>query len=131
MDRLTAKTLGAAISVNVDGSARLVTDDYVAYKPVGKKHPGGHESVNHSAGEYVRRGTDIHSNTAESVFSLLKRGVYGTYHSISRRHLPRYLSEFEYRWNTRFMDDGERTFLAVKKAEGKTLVYRARPTGTE
>lgn len=128
--RLTAKTLGSVIVANVDGSARLITDDYAAYRPIGKAHPGGHEAVKHSAGEYVRRGTDIHSNTVESVFSLLKRGVYGTYHSISRRHLPRYLGEFEYRWNTRWMDDGNRTFLAVKKSEGKRLVYRAKATGT-
>jgi len=86
--------------------------------------------VKHSEGEYVRKGTDIHSNTAESVFSLLKRGVYGTYHSISKRHLPRYLAEFEFRWNTRWLEDGQRTFRAVKAAQGKRLVYREPATGT-
>ena len=128
--RLTAKTLGSVVRECVDGSARLITDDYAAYRPIGRAHPGGHYAVKHSEGEYVRKGTDIHSNTAESVFSLLKRGVYGTYHSISKRHLPRYLAEFEFRWNTRWLEDGQRTFRAVKAAQGKRLVYREPATGT-
>jgi transposase-like protein len=128
--RLTAKTLGTVVKECVDGSARLITDDYSAYRPIGRDHPGGHHAVKHSLGEYVRKGTDIHSNTAESVFSLLKRGVYGTYHSISKKHLPRYLSEFEYRWNTRWLEDGQRTFRAIRMAAGKRLVYREPETQT-
>ena len=73
--RLTAKTLGSVVKECVDWSARLITDDCSAYRPIGRDHPGGHHAVNHSEGEYVRMGTDIHSNTAESEFSLLKRGV--------------------------------------------------------
>ena len=56
-----------------------------------------------------RKGTDIHSNSVEGVFSLLKRGVYGTFHSVSKKHLPNYLNEFEFRFNTRKQDDGERS----------------------
>ena len=59
------------------------------------KFEGGHEVVTHSAGEYVRPGTDIHSNSIEGVFSLIRRGVIGTFHSVSKKHLPNYLNEFD------------------------------------
>ena len=72
-----------------------------------------HEAVTHHAGEYVRKGTDIHSNTVESVFSLIKRGVMGTFHSVSKKHLPNYLNEFEFRYNTRKLDDGQRVTRAI------------------
>jgi hypothetical protein len=72
--------------------------------------------------EYVRG--DVYSNTVESVFSLLKRGVMGTFHSLSRKHLPNYLGEFEFRYNTRKMNDGARVSAAVKSMQGKRLEYR-------
>jgi transposase-like protein len=74
--------------------------------------------------QYVKPGTDIHSNTIEGVFSLIKRGVMGTFHSVSRKHLPNYLNEFQFRWNTRKMDDGERVSRLVKQIVGKRLEYR-------
>jgi len=80
--------------------------------------------VTHSAGEYVRPGTDIHSNSIEGVFSLIRRGVMGTFHSVSRKHLPNYLNEFQFRWNTRKMDDGQRVARAIKQIDGKRLEYR-------
>ena len=78
--------------------------------------------MTHSAGEYVRPGTD--SNSIEGVFSLIRRGVMGTFHSVSRKHLPNYLNEFQYRWNTRKIDDGERVARAIKQIDGKRLEYR-------
>jgi hypothetical protein len=75
-------------------------------------------------GNTFGQGTDIHSNTIEGVFSLLKRGVYGTFHSISKKHLPNYLNEFEFRHNTRNVDDGTRITRAIQKADGKRLTYR-------
>ena len=72
--------------------------------------------------EYVRG--DVTTNTVEGFFSLLKRGVYGTFHSVSKKHLHRYVAEFEFRYNGRYLDDGARTVLAIKKAEGKRLMYR-------
>ncbi len=78
----------------------------------------------HGKGEYAR-GT-AHVNTAESFFSLLKRGVYGTFHHVSKRHLHRYATEFEFRWNHRKVKDGVRTVAALRATEGKRLVYRAR-----
>ena len=73
-------------------------------------------------GEYVRG--DAHTNTIEGFFSLLKRGIYGTFHSVSRHHLHRYLAEFEFRYNHRDIDDGARTIAAIQGAEGKRLLYR-------
>jgi len=75
------------------------------------------------AGAFAKDG-DAHTNTAESVFSLLKRGVYGVYHNVSKQHLHRYLAEFDFRWNTRGVEDGERTRRAIRGGEGKRLMYR-------
>ena len=124
LDRVTADRLGHFIAENADLSCRLITDDHQGYKGVGEAFEGGHESVKHSQWEYAKPGTDIHSNTIEGVFSLIKRGVMGTFHSISRKHIPNYLNEFEFRWNTRKMDDGERVAKAIKQVDGKRLQYR-------
>ncbi|MFK5956518.1 MAG: IS1595 family transposase [Planctomycetota bacterium] len=122
MERVNTKTLSSAITEHVDLSeSRLVTDELVLYKPIGKAFSGGHETVNHSRREYARG--DVHSNTIEGVFSLLKRGVYGTYHSISKKHLHRYLDEFAFRYNTRKMNDAERASAAVDATVGKRLTY--------
>jgi len=124
LERVTADKLGKFIAENADLSCRLITDELAAYRQVGKAFISGHETVTHSAGEYVRAGTHIHSNTVEGVFSLIRRGVMGTFHSISRKHLPNYLNEFQFRWNTRKMDDGQRVTRAIKAIDGKRLRYR-------
>jgi hypothetical protein len=62
-----------------------------------------------------------HSNTVESSFSLLKRGIMGSFHHISKKHLPLYLAEFDFRWNHRGITDGERTVAALRKADGRRL----------
>jgi transposase-like protein len=111
-----------ALVNHVDQSSRLLTDESGLYRTVGKLYAGGHETVKHSAREYARG--DVHTNTIEGFFSLLKRGMYGTFHSVSKKHLHRYLSEFQYRYNTRSLDDGERTARAMKSAEGKRLTYK-------
>jgi transposase-like protein len=124
MERITADQIGKVLAVNADQSCRLITDEFSAYITPGKFFTGGHERVKHGLNEYVRVGTDVHSNTIEGVFSLLKRGVMGTFHSVSRKHLPNYLNEFEFRWNTRKLDDGQRVSRAVKMLDGKRLMYR-------
>ena len=124
MDRLTSDRLSEVIAENADFTCRFITDEYQAYTRVGKAFEGGHETTKHGAFEYVRPGTDIHSNTIEGVFSLIKRGVMGAFHSISRKHIPNYLNEFEFRWNTRKLDDGERVSKAIKQVDGKRLEYR-------
>ena len=124
MKRLTADELGSVIAENADLTCRLITDEFHQYRPVGRKFEGGHETVIHSDGEYVRAGTDVHSNSVEGVFSLLRRGVMGTFHSVSKKHLPNYLNEFEFCFNTRNVDDGTRVVAAIRNADGKRLQYR-------
>ncbi len=81
-----------------------------------------HQTVCHSRGEYVRG--DVTANTIESFWAILKRGINGVYHNVSGKHLQRYLDEFEFRYNTRKVDDGERVASAIQGAEGKRLTYR-------
>jgi ISXO2-like transposase domain len=100
-----------------------MTDELASYEKVGKEF-ANHGTVNHSSNEYVRLGGFVHVNTAECRFSLMKRAVYGTHHSISEAHLPRYLAEWDFKWNTRKMTDGERAAIALEGIEGKRLTYR-------
>ena len=118
---VTAKNLRGAIRRYVDPSARIVTDEFIAYQGIGAEFEGGHETVTHSRREYARG--DVHTNNAEAFFALIKRGVMGTFHNVSKRHLHRYVSEFTFRWNTRKLDDGERTLAAIRAADGKRLTY--------
>ena len=67
---------------------------------------------------------DVHTNTVEGYFSLLKRGVIGTFHQVSRKHLPLYVAEFDHRYNHRKTTDGERTVAALRLAEGKRLTLK-------
>lgn len=113
------------IRIHVDPSARIMTDSFASYR--GLRHEfAEHGVVNHADGEYVRG--DVHTNTAENYFSLLKRGINGSYHHVSKQHLHRYLSEFDFRYNNREdahgVDDSERTRRAIKGAAGKRLMYR-------
>jgi len=116
-----AKTLREAIVTNVDRKSFLMTDEAPHYVNVGKEF-ALHGSVNHSQDEYDRAGWN--TNTAESRFALMKRAVFGTHHSISQAHLHRYLVEWDFKWNTRKVKDGERAALALKGIEGKRLTYR-------
>ena len=119
---VSGATLKSAIREIVDPQARLITDDFPAYIGIGTEYAGGHESVCHSTREYVRG--DVHTNTAESSFAIVKRGLMGIYHSVSKKYLHRYLWQFDFVWNHRKMNDGERTLLAIQSAEGKRLMYR-------
>lgn len=105
----------------VSRKSALMTDEGSQYRLVGQEFDR-HGTVNHGADEYVRG--DAHTNTAECRFSLMKRAVYGAHHAISEAHLHRYLVEWDFKWNTRKMKDGERAALALKGAEGKRLTYR-------
>ena len=67
---------------------------------------------------------EAHTNTVESYFALLKRGIIGTYHHVSGQHLPRYLAEFDHRYNARKLSDIERTDLAIQGVTGKRLMFR-------
>ena len=100
-----------------------MTDELASYESIGKEF-SGHSTVNHSADEYVRLGNFVHINTAECRFSLMKRAVFGTHHSISEAHLHRYLGEWDYKWNTRKTSDAERMSQSIPGIVGKRLTYR-------
>jgi transposase-like protein len=118
---ISGNDLRPLIVTHVDRKSSLMTDEGGQYFHVGKEF-ARHETINHSDDEYVRG--DVYTNTAECRFSLMKRAVYGAHHSISEAHLPRYLAEWDFKWNTRKMKDGERAARALKGAEGKRLTYR-------
>lgn len=120
---VNAKHLRGLIVTNVDRASHLMTDESMVYTRVGREF-AGHSVVNHSAKEFVTTGGFKHSNTAENFFSIFKRGVIGTYHHMSEAHLGRYTAEFDFRYNTRKITDGERAALALKGIEGKRLTYR-------
>jgi transposase-like protein len=91
-----ASTLENAINTHVDSGSTLYTDEARGYKGIdGLKYH--RESVNHLAGEYSRNG--VSTNSVESVWAVLKRGVYGVYHQVSKKHLARYVNEFTFRLN--------------------------------
>lgn len=119
---VTARTLKGAIRENVDRRARIMTDEAVQYRGIGQEFEGGHQTVNHSRKEYARG--DVSTNTIEGYFSIVKRGLNGIYHSVSKKHLHRYLAEYEFRYNRRADEDGERVVAAIQAADGKRLRYR-------
>ncbi len=97
-DRATLS--GFLNEVVADDAEALYTDGWQAYKGKGmERHADKHEIVDHSAFEWVRG--DVHTNTVESVWSLFKRSVIGSYHQVSVKHLPAYLDELEWRFNNR------------------------------
>ena len=118
--RLTGKNLRRFIHENVDTSSVVMTDDFKGYRPL--RHEFNHKSVNHSLGQYV--DGQVHTNTIEGYFSLLKRGIIGVFHHVSKKHLHRYLTEFDFRYNMRKSSDGMRTTAALGLIEGRRLMYR-------
>src|SRR5260221_4466440 len=96
---VTGKTLRDAMVTQIDRASYIMTDEAPAYTKIGREF-SGHGTVNHSAEEYVR-AYFWHTNTVEGYFSILKRGIVGTYHHVSAAHLHRYLHEFDFRYNER------------------------------
>jgi transposase-like protein len=121
VERVDGKTLRKFVGDHVDRSATLMTDEWGSYTKVGREF-AAHEVVNHSKREYARG--DTHTNTVEGFFALLKRGIVGSFHSVSKRHLGRYCDEFSYRWNHRKTTDSARTMRAIQLSEGCRLMYR-------
>jgi len=121
MPLVTSVNLKRAIHEHVEKSATLMTDELPGYKKIGKDF-AEHHTVNHSKKEYVRGAAS--TNTVEGYFSLLKRGLTGTYHHVSARHLHRYLDEFNFRYNARTVNDAIRNHGAIRATEGKRLQYR-------
>ncbi len=118
---VSAATLKEVLLENVHPSSHLITDELNAYRKL-EENFASHRTVRHARFEYVRG--DVYTNTVEGCFGLLKRGVNGTFHHISREHLHRYLSEFDFRYNRRKINDQQRTVRAIAGFEGKRLTYR-------
>jgi transposase-like protein len=120
MKQVTEANLLRAIRENVDSSARVMTDKHYGYRNVGREYE--HHSVSHERNEWVRG--EAHTQTVEGYFSLLKRGIVGTYHHVGDEHLHRYVDEFSFRYNRRKVDDGARARMAIQGAEGKRLTLK-------
>jgi transposase-like protein len=121
---VSGKTLRPILVSQVNRKSALMTDEGGQYYQAGKEF-NRHETINHSADEYVRG--DAHTNTIEGYFSILKRGIVGTYHHVSQQHLKRYLAEFDFRYNERSalgVNDKERAGRLLKGIVGKRLTYR-------
>jgi len=124
---VTGDSLKGAIRHYVHPRSRIHTDDLRLYRGIGDSFAGGHRSVNHTNDEFVRYDEDgvvSHTNTIEGFFSLFKRGITGIYHSVSPRHLHRYVDAAAWRYSNRHMDDGERMAHLVRCTEGKRLANR-------
>jgi transposase-like protein len=117
-------TVGRIVRENVAKESRLHTDESKLYGG-SAEHFAAHETVKHTAKEYVRG--DVHTNTVEGFFSVFKRGMRGVYQQCAEKHLHRYLAEFDFRYNNRAalgVDDVARTEALAKGIVGKRLTYR-------
>lgn len=122
---VNAKTLRPILEEQIHTSTHIMTDESSIYPSVTGAF-AGHSTVNHGIGEYVRGGF-FHTNTVEGYFSILKRGIIGTYHHVSSDHLKRYLAEFDFRYNERSalgISDAERMSKSIPGIVGKRLTYR-------
>jgi transposase-like protein len=120
-ERVTAKNLKTIMREHIDQSSTIMTDEFLAYKGLNKEF-ANHQTVNHGSHEYVRG--NVHTNTAEGFFSILKRGINGIYHHVSDRYLPLYLDEFNFRYNGRRIADDSRMVMAIGQTNGKRLMLR-------
>jgi transposase-like protein len=121
---VTAKSLRPLIVKAASRKSHLRTDEGKWYQRVGEEF-ASHSAVNHAQDEYVRG--DASTNAAENYFSILKRGIYGTYQHVSEAHLQRYLAEFDFRYSHRSgfgVSDAERADRALAGTAGKRLTYR-------
>ena len=116
-----ANNVRAALVTNVDRASTLMTDDARIYKAVGREF-AKHDALLHASRQFAKG--ESHSNSAENFFSILKRGVIGTYHHWSEAHMHRYLAEFDLRYSTKDKTDGERANTILKGMEGRRLTYR-------
>jgi transposase-like protein len=121
VDDIYSRTLKPILLANVSDQSSLMTDEYAAYKAIGKEF-ASHESVAHSKDEYVRGLA--HTNSIEGFFSIFKRGMKGVYQHCGEQHLKRYLCEFDFRYSERHLTDTERANVALAGIVGKRLTYR-------
>lgn len=126
MERVTGVNVQDVIRREVSLEAHMMTDEFNVYHPLSMGFRK-HETILHKNKQYVQG--NVHTNTVEGFFSLLKRGITGVYHHVGRGHLGRYCDEFAFRYDRRKIQDNERADQLVKGAEGKRLTYK-QPAGT-
>ena len=127
---VTGATLKPILKAHVARETHLMTDAASQYRGI-QSEAGflSHETTDHAKKQYAKpsraiRGVSAHSNTVESFFGLLKRGLVGTYHHVSEAHLQRYCTEFDFRFTHRYATDADRADAALKQIAGKRLTYR-------
>ena len=120
VDKVNARTLIPIIRENIAKETAVMTDEAGQYKNLGKLYTHGY--VRHARKEYVRGA--VHTNTVEGFFSIFKRGMKGVYQHCGKQHLHRYLSEFDFRYNLRNINDSDRTQIALQGVAGRRLIYR-------
>ena len=128
VERVDGRTLQTAIRQRVFPNAHMMSDELYAYDGLSMGFKS-HETIKHSDGVYARG--HVHINTVEGFFALLKRGIVGTFHHVSKGHLHRCCDEFAFRYNTRTalgVNDSERAARLMLAAEGKRLTYK-QPSG--
>ncbi len=118
---VTAKTLKTVLTEQASKESHLMTDEHKSYNKVGKEF-SDHSIVKHCMKQYTKG--IAHVNTCENFYSLLKRGLVGTFHHVGEQHLQKYANEFDFRYNSRKVSDSIRTDAALKGIEGKRLYYR-------
>lgn len=124
---VSGRTLRPILAKHADRKSDFMTDTAGGYYHVGKEF-ASYGMVDHGKDEYVRG--NVHSNTVEGYFSILKRGIVGTFHHVSEQHLHRYLAEFDFRYSNRSalgFEDQARAELALRGTVGKRLTYRVSP----
>ena len=126
VDNITVQELVPIIEANIVAEARVMTDEAVQYKGLSWSFPA-HQRVNHSTGEYVNRDDPkVHTNTVEGYYSIFKRGMKGVYQHASKKHLHRYVAEFDFRYSHRIalgVDDTQRAVTALQGVVGRRLTY--------
>ena len=134
IDKVSASTIWDVIGENIAREAFLMTDDGVSYKSLADNF-AGHGVVKHRHGEYVSRfNPALHTQTVEGSFSIFKRGMRGIYQHCSKKHLHRYLAEFDFRYSNRSatgIEDRQRAVVALQGITGKRLTYARSGVGAE
>lgn len=127
VEMVSGDKLGKLLRQNIAPTANLNTDESPLYAAAGNDF-ASHDTVNHSVEEYARTdaatGRKVTTNTVEGYFGNVKRSIDGTHHHVGRKHIPLYLAETDYKYNTRKASDGARTAGAIRSVEGKRLTLR-------
>ena len=124
IDSVSVNQIGPIVVENISREAMLMTDEHGVYRFLAARFSGGHAVVRHGASEYVRG--EFHTNTIEGFFSIFKRGMKGVYQHCQKKHLHRYLAEFDFRYSNRVAlgyNDSDRADALLSGVIGKRLTY--------